>query len=151
MLDEHMKARPRIAARTERTERRRPGRALHILIADDEPDTVLTLSMILENEGHRVQGVYSGAEVLLAARVFRADVIILDISVPGLSGYAVAQAIRHSFTDIRRPLLIAISGVWKEPQDRLLAKQVGFDHYLVKPCSPSELLEILGTVQSRAA
>ena len=125
-----------------REERRRAGRALRILIADDERDTVNTLRAILESEGHVVQGVLSGSEVLPAARFFRPDVMILDISVPGISGYAVAQAIRHSFTDIRRPLMIAISGVWKEPPDRQIARQVGFDHYLVKPCDPQKLLDL---------
>jgi len=74
---------------------------------------------------------------------FRPDVILLDISVPGISGYAIAQAVRYSFTDIRRPLLIGISGVWKNQADRLVARQVGFDHYLVKPCDPEELLKLL--------
>jgi DNA-binding response OmpR family regulator len=73
--------------------------------------------------------------------------VILDISVPGISGYGAAQAIRHSFTDLRRPLLIAISGVWKQPADRQVARQVGFDHYLVKPCDPQEVLELVAALR----
>jgi CheY-like chemotaxis protein len=142
------KSRPRTAVTNER---RQSGRPLRILVADDEPDTVLTLSLILQNEGHIVQGVFSGADAVLVARQFRPDAVILDISVPGLSGYAVAQAIRHSFTDMRRPLMIAISGVWKDPPDRQLAHKVGFDHYLIKPCSPSELLGLLNAIRGAAA
>jgi DNA-binding response OmpR family regulator len=128
-------------------ERRHPGRGLRILVADDDHDTVDTLAAVLETEGHVVQKVYSGADVLPAVRVGRPDAVILDVSVPGISGYALAQAIRHSFTDIRRPLMIAISGVWKQPPDRLIAEQVGFDHYLVKPCDPREVLELLSTLK----
>lgn len=68
---------------------------------------------------------------------------MLDISVPGVSGYAAAQAIRHSFVEIRRPLLIGMSGKWVQSPDRLIAQQVGFDHYLVKPCDPQRLMELI--------
>jgi DNA-binding response OmpR family regulator len=128
-------------------ERRRVDRVLRILIADDERDTVETLAAVLETEGHVVQRVLNGAEVLPAVRFFRPDAVILDISVPGISGYGAAQAIRHSFTDLRRPLLIAISGVWKQPADRQVARQVGFDHYLVKPCDPQQVLELVAALR----
>jgi CheY-like chemotaxis protein len=87
------------------TERRRGGVPLRILVADDERDTVDALSLILKNQGHIVHGVYSGKDVLSAVTFFRPDAIIMDIAIPGMSGYAVAQAIRSSFTDIRRPLM----------------------------------------------
>lgn len=132
------------------TERRRRDRALRVLVADDDRDLVATLTTLLEADGHVAHGVYSGSEVLPAARFFRPDAIILDISVPGISGYAVAQAIRFSFTDMRRPLLIAISGMWQQPADRMVAQQVGFDHYLVKPCDPNELLGLLGNLTKPA-
>ena len=128
-------------------ERRRTDRPLRVLVADDDRDTVAMLTEILENAGYVVQGAYNGSEVLPAARFFRPDAMILDISVPGMSGYAVAQAVRFSFTDLRRPLLIAVSGMWQEAADRRVAEQVGFDHYLLKPCDPRELLEVLGTLR----
>jgi len=124
-------------------ERRKAAHALRILIADDERDTVETLKAVLEHEGHTVLGLHSGKEVLSSVRLFRPDVIILDIAVPGFSGYALAQTVRYSFTDLRRPLMIAITGMWKEFADRRLAEQVGFDHHLVKPCEPSALLALL--------
>jgi DNA-binding response OmpR family regulator len=124
-------------------ERRDTNRPLRILVADDDADTVQTLTALLELEGHAVRGVHSGADVLPAIPSFRPDAIILDISIPGLSGYAVAQAVRHSFIDMRRPLMIAISGMWKQAGDRLVAQQVGFDHYLVKPCDPREVVQLL--------
>ena len=132
-----------------RDERRDTNRALRVLVADDDADTVQTLTALLELEGHVVRAVLSGAEVLPAVPSFRPDAIILDISIPGLSGYAVAQAVRHSFTDMRRPLMIAISGMWKQAGDRLVAQQVGFDHYLVKPCDPREVVELLNKLGNR--
>lgn len=53
---------------------------------------------------------------------------------------------RHSFTDMRRPRMLAISGMWKQAGDRLVAQQVGFDHYLVKPCEPRAVVELLGSL-----
>ena len=69
---------------------------------------------------------------------------------PDLSGYAVAQAVRHSFTDMRRPLMIAISGMWRQAGDRLVAQQVGFDHYLLKPCDPREVVQLLNKLRERS-
>jgi CheY-like chemotaxis protein len=140
------------AATDPRTERRQGGQPLRVLVLDDNHDTVDSLATLLQGEGHVVQGIYSGKEALPAARMFRPDAVIADLSVPGMSGFAVAQAIRNSFTDIRRPLLIAISGMWTDAPDQRIAHQVGFDHYLAKPCDPAEVLRLLAELRtSRAA
>lgn len=130
-----------------RADRRQTHASLRVLVLDDNPDMVDTLATLLETEGHVVQRTYSGKDALPAARLFRPDAIIVDLAVPGMSGYAVAQAIRHSFTDIRRPLLIAISGMWKDLPDQQIAHQVGFDHYLAKPCDPNEVLALLAQLR----
>ena len=91
------------------TERRQPARALRVIVADDDRDTVDTLAKLLEGEGHVVQRVYNGKEVLPAVRIMRPDAVILDVALPLMSGCAVAQPLRESFTDARRPLLVAIS------------------------------------------
>ena len=128
-------------------ERRHQQRPLRVLVADDDRETVETLDALLQAQGHIVHSVYNGKDVLPAARLFRPDAIVLDVAMPEMSGYAVAQAIRQSFTDMRRPLLIAMSGVWKQFADRQVAQQVGFDHYLVKPANPALLLAILESLQ----
>src|SRR6476660_6848513 len=133
-----------------RPERRRNSPALLILVADDERDTVDGLALILRNEGHVVQAAYTGKDVLSALSLFRPDAVIIDIGLPGVSGYAIAQAIRNSFTEIRRPLLIAITGLWKEAPDRLVAEQVGFDHFLLKPCKPDEVIRLLAGARGAA-
>jgi CheY-like chemotaxis protein len=128
-------------------ERRDLRRPLRVLIADDERDTADGLAVLLQSEGHVVHSVYNGKDVLPAARLFRPDAVVLDVAMPEMSGYAVAQAIRQSFTDMRRPLMIAISGVWKQFADRQIAQQVGFDHYLEKPADPALLLRILESLR----
>lgn len=127
-------------------QRRQKGQPLRVIVADDDHDTVDTLAQVLRSAGHTVHPFYTGREVLPAVRILRPDVIILDIAVPGMSGYAVAQEVRHSFLDVRRPVMIAMSGMWTETSDRLIARQVGFDHYLTKPCDPDELLRLLAAV-----
>jgi DNA-binding response OmpR family regulator len=118
-------------------------RALKIIVADDDRDTVDMLAVLLRHEGHDVHRVYEGKDVLPLARLVRPDVIIMDIVVPGMSGYAVAQEMRHSFTEAKRPVMIAISGFWKERSDRRVAQQSGFDHYLMKPCEPGDIFAVL--------
>jgi DNA-binding response OmpR family regulator len=130
-------------------ERRDLQRPLRVLVADDDRDTVEALAALLQAEGHVVHSVYSGKDVLPTARLFRPDAIVLDVAMPEMSGSAVAQAIRHSFTDLRRPLLIAISGVWKQFADRQVGQQVGFDHYLEKPADPALLLAILQSLRQQ--
>jgi CheY-like chemotaxis protein len=125
------------------SERRHYGERLRILVVDDDADTVNTLAFILRDEGYVVQPAYTGSEALSAARMFRPDVIIHDIAVPGMSGYAVAQSIRYGFTDMRRPFMIAISGMWQQTPDRKVAEQTGFDAYLTKPCDTAKLLGLV--------
>ena len=117
-------------------------RPVKVLVADDERDIVLTLESILRDEGYETQGVYSGAEVLKKAQTLRPHAVILDIQMPGISGFAVARELREMYLD-RPPLLIAITGKWTKSSDRLLAALVGFDHYLIKPCDPKNLLKLL--------
>lgn len=122
-------------------------RSLRILIADDERDTVLTLMMLLREEGHEVRGVYTGRQVLDAVRGFDPDVVVLDIAMPELSGWEVARTIRMH-ADSNRRMLIGISGEYRNPVDKLLSTVVGFDHYLVKPYSPNALIALLAPLRT---
>lgn len=122
-----------------------PLSPLRIVIADDEPDTVLTLANILEDEGHSVYGFGTGREALAAARMYQADVMIVDIQLPDMTGYDIARRVIEIFT--QRPLLIAISGRWKGQVDTLLSVVVGFDNHFAKPCDPNELIGFLNNWQ----
>jgi len=127
--------------------RRRP---LRVLIADDERDTAMTLAAILRDKGHEVQTVLRGDEALELCRLFRPDVVITDINMPGESGYAVARELRDRHGQLA-PLLIAISGKWTKTSDRQVGKAVGFDHYLLKPCNPADLLPLMEPLRIGAA
>ena len=119
----------------------RARRRLRILIADDERDQVAMLAAILNDEGHEVREVYRGTEVLRLIADFDPDVALLDIGMPGMTGYDVAREVREHYGKAR-PLLIAVTG-WKKPSDRILAQLAGFDHHLPKPFEAHQLLELL--------
>ena len=118
------------------------SRRLRIIVADDDRDQVLTLTELLGGEGHDVRGLYRGKELVQAVRDFAPDVLILDIKLPDASGFEVAEKIRSRYAE-RRPLLIAISGVFKKGVDRILCEMVGFDHHLTKPFAFDALLELI--------
>lgn len=120
---------------------------LRILIADDDRDTAMTLAMVLRDEGHEVHTTLRGDEVLDTCRLLRPDVVIVDINMPGMSGYAIARELRERHGALA-PLLIAISGVWTRTSDRLVGTAVGFDHYLLKPCEPRDVLRLIEPLRS---
>ena len=116
-------------------------RSLRIIVADDDNDTVLSLMLLLREEGHEVLGVHKSRDVLKALNRFRPHAVILDIAMPELSGWEIARQIREKVS--RRPLLIGTSGQYKKAVDRILSDAIGFDHYLVKPYAPGALLKLL--------
>lgn len=124
----------------------RAKRKLRILVADDERDQVATLAALLIDEGHEVREVYRGSEVMRMTRDFDPDVALIDIGMPGMSGYEVAREMRLEFGK-KRPLLIAITG-WRQSSDRILARLAGFDHHVAKPCDPRQLLELIAPLSN---
>jgi CheY-like chemotaxis protein len=116
---------------------------LRIIVADDDRDAVMTLATILQHEGHEVREVYRGSEVLRMVREFDPDVALIDIGMPGMTGYDVARELRQIFG--KRPMLVAVTG-WKKASDRIAAQIAGFDHHLAKPFEPEALLGLLGQV-----
>jgi two-component system OmpR family response regulator len=123
---------------------------LRVLIADDDRDTATMLAMVLRDEGDEVHTSLRGDEVLEACRLLRPDVVVADINMPGMSGYAIARELRERHGALA-PLLIAISGVWTRSSDRLVGTAVGFDHYLLKPCEPKEVLRLMQPLRSSGA
>jgi len=118
-----------------------PRRRLRVLVADDERDQVTTLALLLLDEGHEVREVYLGSEVLRMVRDFDPDVALIDIGMPGMTGYDAAREIRQVLGGTR-PLLVAVTG-WKQSSDRILAQLAGFDHHLPKPFDPKKLIELI--------
>jgi DNA-binding response OmpR family regulator len=83
-----------------------------------------------------------GVAAVRLAREIDPDVVLLDIAMPEMSGWDVAREIRRNCGE-SRPLLIAISGVYKQSADQILGKLAGFNYYLAKPYDPSVLLSLL--------
>lgn len=122
-------------------------RQLRVLIADDDRDTVRTLMMVLRHEGNEVRGVYDGPAVISAMEDFQPHAAIVDVNMPGLSGYDVARRVR-SKRGGERLLLVAISGIYKQGADRFMAHAAGFDHYLTKPYETSDVLKLLAPLRN---
>ncbi|WP_454873764.1 chemotaxis protein CheB [Paraburkholderia xenovorans] len=110
-----------------------PGKAppRRVLIIDDNADASEALAMILASEGHVVATRLDGQQGLEASTTFRPDVVLLDIGLPGMDGYEVAQKLRGSAAT-RDTLLVAVTG-YGQPGDQLRSAAAGFDHHLVKP------------------
>lgn len=109
-----------------------------VLVADDDQHVAASLAEIILREGYDVRRVHSGAEALREARTFRPHVVVLDIVMPGLTGYGVASMLKLEYGE-NAPKLIALTG-WREPTEQLLSKLVGFDHHFSKPYDPRAVL-----------
>ncbi|HEY5900335.1 MAG TPA: response regulator [Burkholderiales bacterium] len=121
-----------------------PPRVRRVLIVDDDRDTVLTLSALLREEGYETKGVYDGHEAIRAVDDFDPDAVLLDIAMPGMTGWDVARQIRSSRpSGEKRPFLIGISGEYTKSADRILGEIAGFQHYFYKPFDPKLLLTLL--------
>ena len=120
-----------------------PTPTLRVLLVDDNQDAVDAIAMLLESEGYEIRTANEGISALKEARAWSPDVIILDIGLPGMNGYQVAQALRQTPLD-SNPLLIALSGYGSD-RDRQLARTAGFDHHVVKPAEPELLFSLLAS------
>jgi two-component system, OmpR family, response regulator len=118
------------------------SRALRIAVIDDNQDVVATMTAILETEGYETRACYTGSDALPLVQKFDPDVVLLDIGLPGQSGWEIARKIR---TDLpgARPMIIGITGQFTKGADRILAEMNGIDYYLVKPADPIVLLSLV--------
>ena len=109
-------------------------------MVDDSHDSAETLGELLKIWGHDVRLAHDGPSAIAAAREYRPEVILLDIGLPGMDGFAVAKELRKEGTVGR--LLVALTG-YSEQKDRDRALRAGFDHHLVKPIDPDALQKLL--------
>jgi PAS domain S-box-containing protein len=119
---------------------------LRILVVDDNRDVNESLALLLESEGHQVLTAYDGICALETARIERPDIILMDIGLPGMDGYAVAQAVRQNH-ELERTMLIALTG-YGQPDDRKKSSVSGFDEHLVKPVDIEKLRELLASYKT---
>jgi two-component system CheB/CheR fusion protein len=112
-----------------------------ILVVDDDIDAAATLSDLLQDLGHEVSVVFQGKHALERARAFRPAVVIMDLAMPGTSGYELAPLLRGS-PELAGTRLVALSGYDRE-EDRRRVRAAGFDQHWVKPLVPEDLGDLL--------
>ena len=115
--------------------------ARRILLVEDSVDSAETMAELLKMWGHDVRTAHSGREALDAARDYRPEVVLLDIGLPDMDGYAVAEKLREM--GLAGQLLVALTGFSAE-QAREKGGKV-FDRHLTKPVMPDALTALLGT------
>lgn len=108
-----------------------------ILVVDDEPDITALVAYHLAKAGYRVSTANTGPDALKAAREERPDVVVLDLMLPGASGYEVLAELRKR--EETRDVGVILLTARREEPDRIKGFSLGADDYLVKPFSPAEL------------
>jgi len=117
-----------------------PSVSRRILIVEDNVDAASSLATLLRAMGHTVHAAHDSVAAVEAIPMLRPEVVILDIGLPEMDGYQVAEHLRETF---RRDLvLIALTGYGSD-EARRKALEVGFDHHLVKPVDPIVLQHLL--------
>lgn len=120
-----------------------------ILVVDDEPDITALVAYHLARGGYRVSTAATGTEALRLARTERPDLVILDLMLPGVSGYDVLAELRR--LDDTRDVGVILLTARREEVDRIRGLTLGADDYLTKPFSPAELSLRVGAVLRRLA
>ena len=123
------------------------GAASRVLVVDDNEDAADTLSMLLEASGFVVRVAYTAQSALDAVASFNPEIVLMDIGLPEMDGYEVAQRLRSG----DRPFqgrLVALTGYGQE-RDVRRAHDAGFDAHLTKPVEPETLFRLLANITAR--
>jgi CheY-like chemotaxis protein len=117
-------------------------------VVDDNQDSAISMTLLLELQGHEVHVAHAGPAALRVASDKKPDVILLDIGMPGMNGYEVAKQLRaqHEFADT---LLVAITG-YGRASDVKQTQSAGFDYHLVKPVDYEELQAVLASRSAKS-
>ena len=120
-----------------------------ILVVEDDKDIADLIKRYLEREGHQVDRVDSGDQVLTQARKIHPDLVVLDLMLPGLDGLLVCQALRQDPVTANVPVIMLTAR--GEESDRIRGLELGADDYVVKPFSPKELVARVAALLRRVA
>jgi two-component system, OmpR family, phosphate regulon response regulator PhoB len=112
--------------------------AAQILVVEDERDIAALVAYHLTREGFRVRTASTGPDAIAAIRAERPDLIVLDLMLPGLSGYEVLEEVRRQ-PEVRDVPVVVLTARREEP-DRIRGLELGADDYVTKPFSPKELV-----------
>ena len=119
-----------------------------MLIVEDNRDAAEMLELVVSQLGHVTKVAHDGATAITIATQFAPDVVLLDIGLPVMNGYAVVRALRErpEFTNVH---IAAVTG-WGQEEDRRKAREAGFDSHFTKPLSPEALHDLLATIAPHA-
>jgi DNA-binding response OmpR family regulator len=117
----------------------------HVLLIEDDPKTAAAMAMYLGHAGYRTETARSGDEGLARARQQRPDLVILDLMLPGMSGFEVCRALRR---ESAVPIIVLSARATEE--DKLRGLTLGADDYVVKPFSPREVVARVAAVLRRS-
>ncbi|HWP18792.1 MAG TPA: response regulator [Burkholderiaceae bacterium] len=120
-----------------------------MLIVDDNRDAADSLAMLIGLLSYEPRVAYDGESGMEIANWFRPDIAILDISMPRMSGYELAQRLRHELA-ADAPVLVALTALSSE-EDRKAAREAGFEHHLAKPVDSASLCRLVIRILSERA
>ena len=126
-----------------------PAGGERVLVVDDEPDIVALVAYHLAKAGYRVSTAATGPDGLAAARDEKPALIVLDLMLPGMSGFEVLEQLRAA--DATRDIAVLMLTARKEEPDRIRGLSLGADDYLAKPFSPPELVLRVRAILRRLA
>lgn len=118
-----------------------------VLVADDEPDTLEMLRILLEKKGHEVLTATNGREAIDGVVNYQPDLVLLDIMMPEVDGSAVCQHIKRN--DLLKRIKVILYTAKEKARGRELAKKAGADGYLDKPFEPSRLWDMVADLLAR--
>lgn len=116
-----------------------------VMVVEDDPDSAEVLKAALEHEGFKVRLAKDGGQAQATFVMQKPDFVILDLILPGESGFEICERLKH--TDDAIPVLI-VTGI-DLPESRELARKVGADGYLTKPFKPAELVARMREIASK--
>lgn len=119
-------------------------RSKRVLVVEDSPDIAETMALLLEAGGHTVATAHDGPSALATADEFKADIILLDIGLPGMNGYEVARRLRKN-PHTQNAVLAALTG-YGQAEDIERSHQAGFEKHFTKPVDIASLEEFINEV-----
>jgi len=112
-----------------------------VLIADDEPNIVISLEFLMKQEGHEVAIAVDGEDALDLLAAFQPDLVLLDVMMPKRSGFEVLQRIRTD-SALPNPVVVMLTARGREAEEEK-GKALGADRYITKPFATQELIEVV--------
>ncbi len=124
-----------------------PPQSRRVLVVDDNRDFALSLSALLEFEGHDVRTTFEAMSAETVAAEFRPEIAFLDLGLPSVNGFELARRLRGQ-PGMNGMVLVAVTG-WGKDEDRQRSREAGFDLHLVKPVEPDQILDEVRKVAAR--